>query len=103
YCAIGAGPSQADCAGRTWAKYRESREAASETLPRNHTSFAFSTTRRTFHALVFESLRDAWISTRSPALHSLLSSCAWYLFDLITTLSYIGGLARRSTTTVTVL
>src|SRR5512143_1363834 len=52
----------------------------------NQTSFAFSSTRSTFHALVFESFREAWISTRSPALHSLPSSCAWYLFDLMTTL-----------------
>ena len=38
--------------------------------------------RSTRHALVLDSLRHASISTRSPALHSLFSSCAWYLFEL---------------------
>src|SRR6185312_4874723 len=55
--------------------------------PVRQTSFALSSTRSTRHAFVFESLRAAWISTRSPVLHSFASSCAWYLFDLMTTLS----------------
>ncbi len=43
---------------------------------------AFSISRLTRYALVLASLRQATISTRSPVLYSLFSSCAWYLRDL---------------------
>src|SRR6185503_17008530 len=65
-------------------KQRLLQESHSSAIPApvRQTSFAFSSTRSTRHALVLESLRAAWISTRSPVLHSFASSCAWYLFDL---------------------
>src|SRR5215831_618652 len=44
--------------------------AASQTI------LAFSSSFETRQALVFDSLRVATISTRSPSLHSLFSSCA---------------------------
>ena len=47
---------------------------------------AFSISRVTRYALVLASLRHASISTRSPSLYSLFSSCAWYLLDRVTTL-----------------
>ena len=42
--------------------------------------------RDTRQALVFESFRVASISTRSPSLHSLASSCAWYFAERVTVL-----------------
>src|SRR2546421_10917558 len=49
-------------------------------------TFAFSIKRFTRHALVLASLRQASISTRSPSLYSLFSSCAWYFCERVTTL-----------------
>src|SRR5206468_1756673 len=72
-------------------------------IPALQTILAFSSTLSTRHALVLDSLRVATISTRSPSLHSLASSCAWYFADFVTILPYSACLTRRSTSTVTVL
>src|SRR3954454_6972198 len=66
-------------------------------------SFAFSSRRVTRHALVFASLRQASVSTRSPCLYSLFSSWAWYFFERVTTFPYSGCFTRCSTSTVIVL
>ena len=48
----------------------------------DQTVMPFSTRRVTRQALVFEIGRLSAISTRSPVLYSLFSSCAWYLLLL---------------------
>src|SRR5258705_11821506 len=55
-----------------------SRNFQGRTPARPYTVLAFSSNFDTRQALVFESLRVAMISTRSPSLHSLFSSCTWY-------------------------
>src|SRR5213083_2816948 len=77
-------------------------QATSGPIP-DQTGCAFSRMFETRQALVFDSLRVAEISTRSPSLHSLASSWAWYFADFMTILPYKGCLTRRSTSTVTVL
>ncbi len=48
---------------------------------------AASTSRETTQDLVRDSERDSWISTLSPSLYWLASSCAWYFFERTTYLA----------------
>src|ERR1044071_7937964 len=66
------------------------------------TALDFSTSRVTFHDFVRDSGRHSAISTRSPSLNSLVSTCAWYFFERVMIFPIIGSRPRRSTWTVTV-
>src|ERR1043165_8542797 len=66
------------------------------------TAFDFSTRRVTRQDLVREIGRHSAISTRSPSLNSLVSTCAWYFFERVMILPIRASRTRRSTLTTTV-
>src|SRR5260364_36013 len=84
---------------------QESRKRKVALLKLHHiqTTRIVSIKRDTTQDFVFENGRVSLISTRSPSLYALASSCAWYFFARTTYFPYRGCFTRRFTSTATVL
>src|SRR5664280_3496691 len=66
-------------------------------------AFCFFSPRTTSQHFSLDSGRRSSIHTKSPTEYALVSSCAWYFFEVRTVFFIVAWVKRRSTRTTTVL